>query len=138
MQILDWLTSSSKRRAAERFMVKLINYRDLLERTRDSHREETRTPVSLEVRVTPWNAGELDPTNAFFGPTRDLTPSGLSFISPRLFSPDEKIALSIFADGEYHHVQAEIRHATPLGPETFLVGCSVEAPLSASTALSVH
>lgn len=128
MSIFDWLSQSSQKRAVERFMVKIINHQQLLANTRKD-REQSRTPISLGLRVVEWNDGGVDPDIAFDSATRDVTLQGISFVSPRPFAPREKLAISILFEGEYHHLLGEVRHTTMLGTRQLLIGCQLLSPL---------
>lgn len=129
MNIFGWLESSSQRRAVERFMVKLINQKHLLERTQDHDRQEPRTPASLEIAVTEWQGHAPVPNTTFLTSTRDITLTGLSFLSAQPVPAGQRVALSIYVEGERHHLLGEVKHSTRLGPATLLVGCEVLAPL---------
>lgn len=125
MSIFDWMTTGTQKRSIERFLVKLINHKQLLESKPFADREETRAPAAFEVRVMNWDHRRGDPSTAFFTATRDLTTSGLSFLSHRSFAFGERIAVSIHFESEYHHFLCEVKHCTGLGPREMLVGCSI-------------
>lgn len=137
MNIFEWMTSSQQKRVIERFMVKLINQKQLLENKPFPERDEPRMAASFEARVMAWNGKKADPSSAFFTVTRDLTMSGLSFISNHVYSPEERVAVSIYFEMEYHHLLCEVRHCTSLGHEENLVGCVVVAKLDPTPELAM-
>ena len=138
MSIFDWLCTRSQRQAVERFMVKLVNQKQLLERTKRSDRQEGRTSASFEMRVLSWNGSQLERDSEFFTTTRDINLRGLSFVSPVPFAPGERLAVSIFVEEESHHMLAEVRHDTSLGPSTILIGCEIIGPLASTPELQIN
>jgi hypothetical protein len=136
MSILSWLGTGSHRRAIERFMIKLLNQKELLEATQRHDRESQRVPAVLEVRVLPWDGHQPIYEEAFFTTTRDITLSGISIVASGPFPIDAEVVLSIYVEGEYHHFLFGTRHSTRLGPESFLIGLEGIRPLPSSHQLS--
>lgn len=137
MSIFDWMTTATQKRSIERFLVKLINHKQVLENQPYADREESRFPAAFEVRVMRWNHRRGDPETSFFTATRDLTTSGLSFLADRSFAIGDRLAVSIFFEREYHHLLCEVKHCTGLGPHEMLVGCTVLAKLNPTDELNV-
>ncbi len=81
MSILGWFGTSNQRRSVERFMIKLLKPKELLESSQRNGREEKRVPVVLEARVVPWDGQHPVMEEAFFTTTRDITLSGLSIVA---------------------------------------------------------
>ena len=136
MNIFEWMTSSQKKRAIERFMLKLINRKHLEENRPVPDREEPRCHVSLEVRVMDWTGRRGDPATAFSTVTRDITTTGVSFVADRVFAPEARVVVSIYFDLEYHHLLCEVRHCTPLGRRQNLIGCVVVSKLDPTPELA--
>lgn len=137
MNIFEWMTSGSQKRAIERFMVKLINHKQLLENKPFPERDEPRMSATFEARVMPWTGKRGDPAEAFFTVTRDVTMSGLSFTAAQVYAPEERLAVSIYFQMEFHHLLCEVRHCTSLGHEENLVGCVVVAKLDPTPELAI-
>lgn len=137
MNIFEWMTSAQQKRAVERFMVKLINHKQLLENQPESDRGESRYHASFETRVMDWNGKRGEPQTAFFTVTRDITASGLAFLTSRIYATEDRVAVSILFEGEYHHLLCEVRHCTPLGREVNLVGTVALSHLDPTPELAV-
>jgi hypothetical protein len=137
MSILNWMGAGQQRRSVERLMIKLINQKQLLEASRRNDREGSRVPVVLEARVVPWDGRHPVLEEAFFTTTRDITLSGLSIVASGPLPIDAELVISVFIDGEYHHLLCRIRHATSLGPESFLIGVEAIKQLPGSHELRV-
>jgi hypothetical protein len=137
MSILDWLGTGNQRRAVERLLIKLINQKELLEASRRNDRESSRVPVVLEARVVPWDGKHPVMQEAFLTTTRDITLSGLSVVASGPLPLGSEVVTSIYVEGDYHHLLCRIRHATPLGPESFLIGLEASRQLPSSHELRV-
>jgi hypothetical protein len=137
MSILGWFGTSNQRRSVERFMIKLLNQKELLESSQRNGREEKRVPVVLEARVVPWDGQHPVMEEAFFTTTRDITLSGLSIVASGPLPNNAELVVSVFVEGEYHHLLFRTRHSTRLGPESFLIGLEAVRQLPSSHELRV-